>query len=580
MPKAKAEKRYIKRGEPLAIKPEAIRREGPGAFFFLFGPAVAPNERVGDGDRIAVVNVRGPLDQFADCWGENYESIVNRVRDAMTGADVERGEAVDSDRSDPPAAEKPDAVVLRISSPGGVVAGLNETVRKLRALRAEHDVPLVAYVDEMAASAAYALACACDDIYLPASGVVGSIGVISHMFSVARANDEDGIDVEVIASGEFKTDNNENLPIEEGAIGRERARVMKLAGQFWSLVADARGLSPKTVAGFEAGIFLGEDSVEAGLADAVLPWDAFLDEMALAHSGTAVTHSDTQAVPRGTTAQGASDMSRLKALIAQTKKDLASATGARRKELGDKLARLNASLADLDAWYKKTKTTEESEEKDDAEDDEDAEADEDAEDDEPDKDDDKAEDDAEERKGEDEESDEDAEDDSDEKKCGDEGADDEAMLSAMLSGVKGKQRAQLKGKLAALMADAKAGRQAAADVRKMARARDREQLATLVDKKLAGHFVTKSEATWLKKQPRATVESFLATRKHPVLRTEDTRDVPKDNGRPDMAAHVSEAEFAMIERAWLASGQRVSLEKMVEDYKSGSHKPNGVKGAA
>lgn len=595
MPRAKQseKRRSLKRGEILAMHPEAIRRDERGAFFFLFGPSIARNERTGQDDKVAVVNVRGPLDQFSDCWGDNYESITNRVIEAMTGVDQVRelkrkrqeaywmGETDELDRSDIDPV-KPASVVLRLSSPGGVVAGLWECVKKLRALSKQHDIPLIAYVDEMAASAAYALACACDTVYLPESGIVGSIGVISHMFSIARANEEDGIDVEVIASGDQKADGNENLPITDDAKAREMRRVMKLARQFFGVVADARELDESEIQAFQAGIFLGSDGVRSGLADGVMGWDEFIAEKALAPNG--------KDVPRlaqvGTRAKGDREM-RLQTVIAGLKKQLATARGAERKALQDQIATLTAALGVTEAYKKTTKkmeeTKEESEdppEEEESEDDEkDKDADDDAESEESDEDaegDDKDKD----AEGDDDKkeskrsrkSDDDAESEDDKKDAEGDDADDEALLASIRDPKK-------RGQLAARLGEARAGRQALAEVRKLASERKREKRNALIESKLAGHFITKSEAKWLKTQPAATVSSFLATRKKPILRTDETAEIPSDTGRPDVAAHISDQEFKMIEAAYLASGGKVSLEKFVEDFKRGAHKPNGVAGA-
>jgi signal peptide peptidase SppA len=276
MPVPRPKTRTVSPYERLALDPKAIQR-GPQAFFWLLGPTVAPNERMGDQDQIAVVNIRGALDQFADSYCDNYESIVGRVREAMTGEDVEQGRAIDSDHSDPPSASPPVAVVLRISSPGGVVAGLNETVAKLQAMSAEHGIPLIAYADECAASAAYALACACEAIYTTPSGIVGSIGVISMLESYVRMFQKEGIDLAVIASGERKTDGHPGTPLDEDAIAAERDRIEELALQFFELVSDARdGLSVEDIRGYEAGIFLGEAGKKAGLVDEILSFDGAL----------------------------------------------------------------------------------------------------------------------------------------------------------------------------------------------------------------------------------------------------------------------------------------------------------------
>ena len=133
----------LRTGEYLAISPDAIQRDQDG-FFLMLGPDVPESERVGS---VAIVHVRGALAHYKTGGGDSYEAIEERVRAAFD--------------------DDPAAVVLRIESPGGVVAGLNETVLRLRATSAERGIPLIAYVDEMAASAAYAIACACSEIFAP-----------------------------------------------------------------------------------------------------------------------------------------------------------------------------------------------------------------------------------------------------------------------------------------------------------------------------------------------------------------------------------------------------------------------------
>jgi ClpP class serine protease len=542
MPKAKSKagsRRPVERCEALAIHRAVVSQSEPGAFFWLMGPSVASNERVGEGDRVAVVNVRGPLEQFADCWGENYESIIARVRQAMTGEDVKQaqerarkmaqwnGEEVSDE---PISAEPPACVVMRISSPGGVVAGLNETVRKLQALSAAHGIPMLAYVDEMAASAAYALACACEEIYLPASGVVGSIGVISHMWSIARANDDDGIDVEVIASGAFKADGNENLPIEDDAIMRERARVEKLAGQFFRLVSQSRGIPVAQIQGFEAGIYLGSDGVKSGLADDVMGWDEFVAQIGIAYGGTSVAP-----LARDGTSQTGGDMLRLQALIARTKKDIAKAKGKAKADLEAKLSRLTASVADLKA-YKKTKyvkeeeTSEEDGEEEEESDAEGEDAEEDAED-EPPPDDDKkekkskrkseedAEDDGDEAESEDDEPDKDAEDD----------ADAEEAIAALTGSLKGKAQQKARGLFAALLDKARAYDKLQPTVAQLqATEKDRKRSA-LIDGALKDRRITKAHGKMLRQKPLAFVRDFLSMHKKPLYFTADDELVPGES---------------------------------------------------
>lgn len=263
-------------GEILAMRPEA--------FFSLFdfwGPA--PVERTEDG--IAIIRINGPLEHHASwCW-DSYERIASDVEKCMSGQDVveanrqEHWSWWDNDwreghgEVDPAPAR---AVILRIDSPGGEAAGATWIHRKLRSLRKRYGVPLYAYADEMAASAAYSIASGADELWLPDTGTVGSIGVIATLFSRTRMNDKMGLNVELVTSGDYKADGHADRPINDGVRDRMLGRVMKLARIFWAVVAKSRETSPEAIAALEAGVFVGADAVEVGIADGVKSWGGFL----------------------------------------------------------------------------------------------------------------------------------------------------------------------------------------------------------------------------------------------------------------------------------------------------------------
>jgi ClpP class serine protease len=125
----------------------------PQAFGFMFCEPAEDEAELLDGG-IAVVRVCGPLEHHAGWWGESYEAIEERLSAVLESGDVS-------------------AVVLRIDSPGGEVAGMAEMVRRMRSLKSAMGKTVVAYVDETAASAGYALATIADAIYAPPSGTVG-----------------------------------------------------------------------------------------------------------------------------------------------------------------------------------------------------------------------------------------------------------------------------------------------------------------------------------------------------------------------------------------------------------------------
>lgn len=206
---------------------------------------------------IGLVYIDGPLDAKPSGWFDNYECILQRFRDIIY-------------------ADETQCVLLKIDSPGGDANGLDETVRAMIRCKEETGKPVYAYADEGAYSAAFAIACAADEIYLPEPGGLGSVGVISCLVSVSRMNEKMGVDVELVTSGERKADGNPDAPITDEARDHVQRRVDQLAGIYYQLVSEARGMSVKAVKGMQADTYYGQEAVEIGLADGVMSLDDVL----------------------------------------------------------------------------------------------------------------------------------------------------------------------------------------------------------------------------------------------------------------------------------------------------------------
>lgn len=162
------------------------------------------------------------------------------------------------------------AVVLVVDSPGGDVAGLAEAVRRMRAMVEQSGKPVLAYVDELAASAAYWLAAGvADEIRVPPTGQVGSIGTIAiHVDESARL-EKKGYAVTVVRSPDGKALGNSVEPLSGLGLERIQRDVDSLSAAFVAAIAGLRGLEPKAVRDLNADVLMGEAAVEAGLADGV-----------------------------------------------------------------------------------------------------------------------------------------------------------------------------------------------------------------------------------------------------------------------------------------------------------------------
>ena len=240
-------RRPIRPGEALAISPGYAHSLGAD-MWWDFVPGAPPNESEAG---VTVVHVRGVLDHH-EGYSDSYDALARRWSEACEGDGQ--------------------TVVLRVDSPGGVVSGLNECARELRQLAKDARKRTIAFVDEMATSAAYALSCSCQEIICPRSAILGSVGVISTMVSYAASNEAHGVQVVTITSGECKADGHPDTPIGAAAVKRERARVETFADQFFRLAGKARELDPDVLRSYQAGLFVGGDAVRAGLADAVMSW--------------------------------------------------------------------------------------------------------------------------------------------------------------------------------------------------------------------------------------------------------------------------------------------------------------------
>src|SRR5207244_1556815 len=96
------------------------------------------------------------------------------------------------------------AVALVINSPGGSAVQSHLIFRRIRQLAAEKNVPVIAFVEDVAASGGYIIACAGDEIVCDPSSIVGSIGVVGSSFGFHEALNKLGIERRVYTAGEKK----------------------------------------------------------------------------------------------------------------------------------------------------------------------------------------------------------------------------------------------------------------------------------------------------------------------------------------------------------------------------------------
>jgi signal peptide peptidase SppA len=161
------------------------------------------------------------------------------------------------------------AVVVDIDSPGGEVSGLEELATKIYKYRGTK--PMVAVANTWAASAAYRIGTAFDELDVTPSGEIGSIGTYTKHTDYSKMLEKEGVETTIVSAGEFKAEFNPYEPLSEAAKAELQASVDHYNGMFVKAVAKHRGVTVATVKkDFGRGRMIrAKDAVELGMADRV-----------------------------------------------------------------------------------------------------------------------------------------------------------------------------------------------------------------------------------------------------------------------------------------------------------------------
>ncbi len=140
------------------------------------------------------------------------------------------------------------AIVIEVDSPGGQIDLVPETAAMIRSAR-RSDRPIVAVANTMAASAAYWIASAADELVVTPSGTVGSIGVYMLHRDVSEALKAEGIAPSFIYEGPRKIEGNPFAPLDDVSRKALQADVRAAYEAFTKDVAKARGVPVSVVRG-------------------------------------------------------------------------------------------------------------------------------------------------------------------------------------------------------------------------------------------------------------------------------------------------------------------------------------------
>jgi len=163
------------------------------------------------------------------------------------------------------------AVALLINSPGGSPVQSRQIYLRIRQLAVEKKLPVLVFVEDVAASGGYMIACAGDEIFCDPSSILGSIGVVGGSFGLTDLIKKIGVERRLYTAGEHKAMLDPFLPENPDDVARLKVIQREIHAIFIALVKQSRGARLKSTEDvlFTGEYWAGETSVSLGLADAI-----------------------------------------------------------------------------------------------------------------------------------------------------------------------------------------------------------------------------------------------------------------------------------------------------------------------
>jgi HK97 family phage prohead protease len=258
---------------------------------------------------VAVIPLCGPIVPHAPLMGDvsgggvqSVEEFQGAFRQALANPDVH-------------------SILIDVDSPGGDVSLVPELAAEIRAARGQK--PIVAVANTFAASAAYWIASAADEVVVSPSGQVGSIGVYSAHDDMSAMQEKLGVKTTLVSAGKYKVERNPFGPLSEAAQAEMQSKVDEYYGMFLQAVADGRGTDVATVRDkFGQGrMVLPSKALAAGMVDAIATYDETLARMS-ADAQAAAVAADPEPEPSAATTPDRSEPEPSEATTRAPKRDL------------------------------------------------------------------------------------------------------------------------------------------------------------------------------------------------------------------------------------------------------------------
>lgn len=173
---------------------------------------------------------------------------------------------------------KVSSILLKVYSPGGNVDGVPDLASDVEA--ANEQKPVVAFIEDMGASAAYWIASQAGKVYANPTAFIGSIGVLAVVYDTSKAAEAAGVDVHVLSTGPLKGAGVDGAPITDEMLTAWQGEVDAIMGFFEKAVRRGRGMTQAQFGKVSTGgVWIAAEAQALGLIDGVKSLDAVLAGM-------------------------------------------------------------------------------------------------------------------------------------------------------------------------------------------------------------------------------------------------------------------------------------------------------------
>ena len=256
-------------GDPWAITETALHtilevaareNEAPEAVAAKLGRQLQNSYNATERDGVAIIPVTGPLFRYANIFtaisgASSYELIARDFMSALENPQIS-------------------SIILDFDSPGGEVNGVSELASMI--FEARGTKPIIAYASGDAASGAYWIASAADEIVVSETSALGSIGVVG--IYRGKSTKESAETVEIVSS---QSPHKRLDPMSDDGHAKLQTRIDAMADVFVSTIARNRSVTPDHVLEHYGGgdVMIGAHAVNAGLADRIGSLERLITEL-------------------------------------------------------------------------------------------------------------------------------------------------------------------------------------------------------------------------------------------------------------------------------------------------------------